>query len=288
MAIALACGDTSGPDPEPKTQIAFQSTRVTGYPGIFLMDGDGRNVRPVVSTTGKTYSSPSLSPDGTRIAFESDLDGKVAVYAVGVDGTGLTKITSDTFPEGEPAWSPDGSRIVLVRTAQTFGNSGMFTVNPDGTGLTLIRDSGVQPTWSPDGSRIAFIDFGTASGNNESLYLMNPDGTGVVELVSIPGSMGDPAWAPDGTRIAFGGTGNGTQEVFVVNADGANLVNITNTSDPLGEIQPVWSPDGKSIAFTGFRNGNQEIVRRNADGSGEIVLTHLAARDMHPSWSVLP
>jgi TolB protein len=164
----------------------------------------------------------------------------------------------------------------------------MFTVNADGTGLTLVRSSGGEAAWSPDGSRIAFIDVPTSGTNSQSLYLIDPDGTDVVELLSIPGSMSDPAWSPDGTKIAFGGTDAEDQEIYVVNADGSKLVNLTDTAAPLGEIQPVWSPDGQAIAFTGFRNQNQEIVRRNADGSGEVVLTNLGARDMHPSWSVRP
>lgn len=163
----------------------------------------------------------------------------------------------------------------------------MFTMNADGTGLALVRSSGAEPAWSPDGSRIAFADH-ASSGTGFSLYLINPDGTGLDELVTMAGSLSDPAWSPDGTRLAFGGVGPDNQEIFVVNADGSNLVNITNTPAPLGEIQPAWSPDGEAIVFTGFRNSNQEIVRRKADGTGEVVLTGLGARDMHPSWSVIP
>jgi TolB protein len=278
-ALATGCGDGgTPPDSTPTTQIVFQSTRLTGTAGIFLMDPDGSNVRPVLADDA-INASPVLSPDGTRIAFTSTRAGKQAIYVVDVDGTDLRRITSDTFAEGNPTWSPDGSKIAFVRSSQTSEGSGLFTVNVDGTGLALVRTSGGQPAWSPDGSRIAFADGG--------IHLIDPDGSALTPLVTGMGSMGDPAWSPDGTKIAFGGVTN-NQEIFVVNADGSNVVNVTNTADPLGEIQPVWSPDGTEILFTGFRNGNEEIVRRRADGTGEVVLTNLGAHDLHPSWSVKP
>ena len=279
MAAFVACGDGgNGPGAGPSTQIVFQSTRLTGSPGIFLMDPDGSDVRPVLADAS-INASPVLSPDGTRIVFTSTREGKQAIYLIDVSGTNLRRITSDTFAEGSPTWSPDGSRIAFVRSSQTFGGAGLFTVNADGSGLAQVHGSGSQPAWSPDGSRIAFGD--------GAIYLIDPDGSNLTPLVSGMGSMDDPAWSPDGTRIAFGGAVT-NQDIFVVDADGSNLVNITNTADPSGEIQPSWSPDGQQIIFTGFRNGNEEIVRRRANGSGETILTNLGAHDMHPSWSVKP
>jgi Tol biopolymer transport system component len=286
VAFVAGCGDSGGPDSGPVTQIAFQSTRITGYPGIFLMDPDGSNVRPVLADDATTNSNPVLSPDGTRILFSSTRAGKSALYVINVDGTGLARITSDTFAEGNPAWSPDGSKIAFRRSSHTFEGGGLFTANVDGTGLVLVHAYGDQPAWSPDGSRIAFTDI-ASSGTGNSLYLADPDGSAVTELTSV-GSPDDPAWSPDGARIAYGGVGPDNQEIFVVNADGSNPVNITQTPAPLGEIQPAWSPDGAYIVFTGFRNENQEIVRRRADGSGEVVLTSLGAKDMHPTWSAKP
>ncbi|HET6579749.1 MAG TPA: hypothetical protein VFG66_15620 [Gemmatimonadales bacterium] len=91
---SLACsgsgeGPPSGPA-EQTSQIVFQSTRVTGTPDIFLMDPDGGNVRPVV-TSDAVDQTPVLSPDGTIIAFVSDRDGEI-----------------------QPAWSPDGAYIVFT------------------------------------------------------------------------------------------------------------------------------------------------------------------------------
>jgi TolB protein len=288
---SLACGGGGGGPPsgpaEQTSQIVFQSTRVTGTPDIFLMDPDGGNVRPVV-TSDAVDQTPVLSPDGTTIAFVSDRDGRNAIYLVNIDGTGLHRLTGDTFPEADPAWSPDRQKLAYTRSSQTMEGRGLFVAGADGSDVTLLRDAGAQPAWSPDGTRIAFSAASTANDPRTSLWLMDADGSNVLELpATAAASADDPAWSPDGTRIAYGGAIS-NQDIFVVNADGSDPVNLTNTADPAGEIQPAWSPDGAYIVFTGFRNGNQEIVRRNAGGSSETVLTNLGAKDLHPSWSRLP
>jgi TolB protein len=288
--VCLACGggtDSPSDPAEPTSQIAFQSTRLTGSPDIFLMDPDGGNVRPVV-TDDAVNQSPVLSPDGRTIAFASDRDGRPAIYLVGIDGSGLRRLTSDTFPEADPAWSPDGQRLAYTRGSQTNVGYGLFVANADGSGVTLLPVGGKQPAWSPDGTRIAISAPSTANDVRTSIYLIQPDGSNAIELPATAEAAADnPAWSPDGTRIAYGGAIT-NQDIFVVNADGTNVVNLTDSPDPAGEIQPAWSPDGQYVVFTGFRNDNQEIVRRKADGTSEVVLTDLGAKDFHPSWGRVP
>src|SRR5262245_50295014 len=60
------------------------------------------------------YINPAWSPDGRRLAFESTRDGPFAIYVIGVDGTGLTKLSSGSAAEGQPSWSPDGTQLVFT------------------------------------------------------------------------------------------------------------------------------------------------------------------------------
>lgn len=92
------------------------------------------------------------------------------------------------------------------------------------------------------------------------------------------------SWAVD-DRILFMSRRDGTKEVFVMNADGTNPINLTN--DPKGhDYAPVWSPDHIKIAFTSSRDLNDEIYVMNADGTNQVNLTNNAdSADSLPCWS---
>ena len=84
-------------------------------------------------------------------------------------------------------------------------------------------------------------------------------------------------------RIAFESTRNGNSDIYVINADGSDLRQLT--SHPEWDHAPAWSPDGQRIAFHSLRDGNWEIYVMNADGSGVTRLTNQLERDWLPSWS---
>jgi TolB protein len=92
-----------------------------------------------------------------------------------------------------------------------------------------------------------------------------------------------PSWSPDGTRIAFTSHRAGSADIWVMNADGSNPVQLTtNGAD---DVDPAWSPDGAKIAFASRRNGNLEIYVMSADGSNQTRLTISGEDDIQPAWS---
>lgn len=110
------------------------------------------------------------------------------------------------------------------------------------------------------------------------ICVVAPDGSGQTQLAV----GGWPAWSPDGTKLAFsrGDAGTGTVHVFVMNADGTGVTQLTSTS--LNDFSAAWSPDGTRIGFT--RNG--EIWVMNADGTGQTLLKGSAQGfNGGPKWS---
>src|SRR5438552_14598202 len=101
---------------------------------------------------------------------------------------------------------------------------------------------------------------------------MLTDAAGTVDTTHSNTTDGVPVWSPDGTKIAFEGFPDGDWEVYVMNADGSDLRNLTN--NPAQHLRLAWSPDGSKIAFDTDRDGNQDVYVMNVDGTGLVNLTH--------------
>lgn len=127
------------------------------------------------------------------------------------------------------------------------------------------------------------IAFASTRDGNDEIYVMNPDGTGQMNLTNHAADDFRAAWSPDGSRIAFSSDRDGNEEIYVMNADGSGQTNLTNSAGD--DREPDWSPDGTRIAFTSERDGNEEIYVMNADGSGQVNLSNHAAEDRRPVWS---
>ncbi|MBT8397525.1 MAG: PD40 domain-containing protein, partial [Gemmatimonadetes bacterium] len=104
-------------------------------------------------------------------------------------------------------------------------------------------------------------------------------------LTSHPARDFLPAWSPDGSKIAFTTDRDGNEEVYVMNADGSNPVNLTNNSASDVVWAGGWSPDGTRIVFQTGRTGNSELYVMNADGSDPVNLTTSHLQEKGGAWS---
>jgi dipeptidyl aminopeptidase/acylaminoacyl peptidase len=154
--------------------------------GISIINADGSEQHRVPNTDGGEY--PSWSPDGKRIAFNSNLSGDHVMYIVDPDGSGLVDLTS--VGEGwQVDWSPDGRSILFTSHRDHLDNyTDIYVMRPDGSGVKrLTHNSAYTPAWSPDGRHIVF----SAPG----LYVMRADGSGMRSLpVKAVGETSLPDW----------------------------------------------------------------------------------------------
>ena len=156
---------------------------------VTVMDADGTDVVNLSRNTA-TDQLPVWSPDGTKIAFQSDRDGVGEIFVMNSDGTNQLNVTNNPAADGWPCWSPDGTKIAFVSSRD--GDMEIYVVNADGSGLTKLTDNSAWdggPTWSPDGTQIAFQ---SKRDGDYRIYLMDADGTDQTRLTSEKSSY--PVW----------------------------------------------------------------------------------------------
>jgi TolB protein len=150
------------------------------------------------------------------------------------------KLAKAAFPgsNGKIAFVSD--RTTGTGVNNPTGDFEIFTMNPDGTGLTQLTNNtagDLDPTWSADGTKTAFTRHQDA---NDEVYVMDANGDNQTRLTNNPASDFGPAWSADRTKIAFSSDRNGNFEIFIMNADGSNQTNRTNNSAE--DREPGWQP----------------------------------------------
>jgi Tol biopolymer transport system component len=224
--------------------------------------------------------------DNGRITFYSDRDGSWKIYVMNADGTDTRRLTSRIEIDGEPSWSPDGSKIAFTGWVGKYPQ--IFVMNADGserTQLTFERGWHGEPAWSPDGRQLVYTGF----NDSVEIYTMYADGSRRTRLTSTLANEDHPTWSPDGRKIAFVSNRDGDNEIYIMNIDGTDIQKLTDNQAE--DYYPAWSPDGERLAFVSELvtptnpEGDAEIFTMNPDGSDVIQLTSNSMDDGDPAWS---
>ncbi|MFI7426475.1 VWA domain-containing protein [Micromonospora sp. NPDC049836] len=222
-----------------------------------------------------TVGQPVLSPDGRRVAFTSDRAGNADIWVIGVDGTGLRRLTDHPAEDSWPTWSPDGGRIAFASTRADLAGD-IWVVPAAGGAPVRITDGPAadgQPAWSPDGRRIAlttnrFAPAGTP--DVRTVATVAPTGGPVSRAVPGPGDAAEPAWSGDGARLAFTTTRDDPAGDVYLLRDGRVTPVATG---PLPQHDPAWR--GADLLWTGTDEADSTDVW-SADATGGDRRDHTA------------
>ena len=235
--------------------IAFRTDRSPA--GIWIVDGDGSNLRPLLTTPDvRDADAPAWSPDGRSIAFNATLEDSPNAFSAVImiadaDGLHAHRLTTNAGNVAWPSWSPDGTRIAFQGVPDLTAPH-IFVIKSDGTAQQqLTFDFDIQPRWSPDGRHIAFTSLDSdAPGIVTQVWVTNADGSNRRALTS-GGTFRAPTWSPDSKQLAYQGVIPDTARsnpirIFRTNADGSDAREISSDSDGdlpvFDSLSPAWKP----------------------------------------------
>ncbi len=273
-----------------------------------------------ITVTHTLTTQPSQTADaivtpfqqGAAIAYVSNKgDGKtyqVWLMTVGKDANGAytilsdRQVTSDEGNKSQPAWSPDGTKLLYVGPSggESLGQDVFMLDLSDPTAfpkdVSNLQGDDFDPAWSPDGSLIVFTNLGRFGTDIQILFLVSPDGTNPTRIVSNFGEF-EASWTSDMQYIVYVIYGPYSHRILYLRNSMNAFQDVTN-KNPIqfdsrelggrqGEIgEPAVSPDGVWIAYTRDDNGQLKIyIMKFADRGNYSKLLASNGKNTTPAWS---
>lgn len=255
--------------------IVFDSTR-DGANNIYIMDGDGQNVRRLTSDATQFDAEAVLSPDGQWIAYESrpTQGGNYTIYLMRTDGSNRRALANGRLAN----WSPDGRFIAY----ETLTQPEQIAIIDVGNGQDRQLTNGGRhraPSWSPDGNQLAIM--AEISGGWQIL-LINVISQNQTQITTGRPDKRFPAWSPDGQWIAYNtiATSGGVGDVWLVDPTGQDVRQVTSSA-PSG--RPAWSPDSQYLIYNRLDGSRWLLYRIRWDGEDETQITGVGD-DQRANW----
>ncbi len=288
----------SDPSLSPDGKTFAYVTDQAGNPDIYLQRVGGGNPINLTKESPEADGEPAFSPDGERIAFRSNRQGG-GIFVMGATGESVRRLADSGH---DPAWSPDGSEIVVAgdtteRVADRGGlDSPLWAVRvADGSRRLVAETDSVHPAWSPGGRRIAFWGL-VRPGSQRDLWTVAADGSEAKTPVplTIDASIDwSPAWSADGRFLFFASDRSGPLAIHRLPID---EVMGRALGPPVGLGSPTpytaglsFASDGRTAVFEGrvprerllvvpldSRSelaGPPRVAHESSDGIEEIALS---------------
>jgi Tol biopolymer transport system component len=278
--------------------IVFTSNR-DGNNEIYVMNTDGSGQTRLTNDAADDYA-PRWSPDGSKIAFCSNRPGTHEVYIMDADGANVTKVTTNSGVDyiSGTTWYPDGQH--LAYSAKNNDVYNLYKIKIDGTGKDSVMYSTFDNHW-PDlnqaGTKFTMLRCAPYNAYTSEIYTCNTDSSNMQQLTFTatgsypPYNNSHSSWSPNSNKITFVSSrdyGDTPQQIYTMNSDSTNQINITNFSSgtyPNARCElPKYSPDGTKIIFNTDKDGNHEIYIMNSDGSSQTRITNNTSSDRMADW----
>lgn len=231
-------------------------------------------------------SDPAFSPDGRAIAFVRSSGSEIGLYVLSLAGGEPTRVRSFSSPIRRPAWTADGQSLVFTSHLGASSSSlwRIQTSGGDPEPLPGTGDGARDPSTARSGGRLVFVQ----SHMDQNLYradLTEGAAGAITQLAATTRTDTSPDISPDGSRVVFVSNRTGSFEIWVMDASGANPVQLTELKGTLKH--PRWSRDGRRIAFAAKAAGatDDDIHLVEMSGGPARRLTSDASNDLVPTWS---
>jgi Tol biopolymer transport system component len=273
---------SAAPESGPEGRILFSQT-VGEHSDIYAIRPDGDGLKRLTDSTGEA-KHPDVSRDG-GIVYEDDEATRAVIAIADADG-GNRRVLTPSGYQGQPAWSPDGNRIVFERDSGP-GDNGLWTMRPDGSDLRRLTRNpyagaecgcDTDPAFSPDG-RISFVRVRSETSGRGALFVMDRNGRNQRRITSWQLDPGiKHAWKPDGSQIMISSNAHPqpgeSSNLYLLRPDGNGLRALTHFAGGTpNALAGSWSPDGRQIAFKSDQGGDYQIHLMRADGSDRRRVT---------------
>jgi TolB protein len=247
---------------------------------IVIMDYDGYGARPLVADGGLNMS-PSLSPNGTLLAYTSYRSGNPNLYVRNLLTGAEERLTSGPGLALAGSWSPDGRYLALSHTID--GNSEIFVYDTRSKQMKRITNDwgiDVSPRFAPDGQRLAFVS--DRSGSPQ-IYVADLQGGAPVRVTYEGRYNTAPAWSPRNNVIAFVGRADADRSlgVYTIRPDGNGQTRLGGGGGP---DAPVWAPNGRFVMYTSTQGGSRQRYIMRADGQANYLLPASGPACLTSQW----
>ena len=261
---------------------------------VLSLETGARRALADTALAGIGDTAVAVSPDGRQVAF-----ARTALARTPSSDIYIAAVSRDLILTGVPrrlvanqpapislAWMPDGEAIIFST------GRGLWRMRVSGGGthvperLAFAGSQAADPAVSRDGRRLAYSQRQVRQ-NVWRAELAGGSGAAGRPRQLIPSTREDgwPQYSPDGGRVAFLSDRSGVRQIYLCDAGGSNLVQLTSLAGGVERPYPGWSPDGRTIVFAARAAGNTDLYVVDVQGGAPRRLTSEASAEYHPQWS---